>query len=103
MIDGQNNCDSTTWLFSGSRSRSVVALVVHGQIGEDVKAKDRLSVTEKCSLVIKNVTVEDVGRYDCQQYKLDKHQGPDSVVHLSVVSSEYLHHHVFRSNCETLQ
>ncbi|KAM8726264.1 uncharacterized protein AB9X84_002769 isoform 2-T2 [Acanthopagrus schlegelii] len=100
VIDGQNNCDSTTWLFSGPRSRSVVALVEYGQIGEDVKAKDRLSVTEKCSLVIKNVTVEDVGHYDCQQYKLDKHQGPDSVVYLSVVSmTEHQNHDVVTLNC----
>ncbi|XP_073349065.1 uncharacterized protein [Pagrus major] len=87
VMDGQNNCNSTTWVFSGSSSTSVVALVDLGRIDEDVKAKsDRLSVTKNCSLVIKNVTVEDVGRYDCQQYKPDIRQGPDSVVHLSVVS-----------------
>ncbi|XP_073348529.1 uncharacterized protein [Pagrus major] len=87
VMDGQNNCDSTTWLFSGSSSTSVVVLVDLGRIDENAKAKsDRLSVTENCSLVIKNVTVEDVGRYDCQQYKSHIHQVPDSVVYLSAVS-----------------
>ncbi|KAM8726261.1 uncharacterized protein AB9X84_002768 isoform 2-T2 [Acanthopagrus schlegelii] len=105
VIDGQNNCDSTTWLFTGSRSRSVVELVEYGQIGEDVKAKDRLSVTEKCSLVIKKVTVEDAGRYICQQYEY--RGGPksssDSVVYLSVVSmTEHQNHDEVTLNCSVL-
>ncbi|XP_030262005.1 uncharacterized protein LOC115574547 isoform X2 [Sparus aurata] len=87
MIKPQQKCDSTIWKFKYSRNKSPVELVEHGQIGVNAKAKsDRLSVTENCSLVIKKVTVEDVGRYDCQQYKSDKHQGPDSEVDLSVVS-----------------
>ncbi|KAM8726266.1 uncharacterized protein AB9X84_002770 isoform 2-T2 [Acanthopagrus schlegelii] len=89
VIDGQNNCDRTTWLFTGSRSRSAVELVIHGQIHGHAKAKsDRLSVTEKCSLVIKNVTVEDVGRYICQQYEYRgaPKSSSDSEVDLSVVS-----------------
>ena len=97
----QHKCDRTTWLFSGSRNTAVVELIKYVQIGENTKAKsDRLSVTADCSLVIKKVTVEDVGRYICRQFQRSgRHQGPDSLVFLSVVSSEYLHHNVFRSNC----
>ncbi|XP_044025026.1 uncharacterized protein LOC122863047 isoform X2 [Siniperca chuatsi] len=87
VIDGQQKCNSTTWLFSKSRNTATVELIKLGQIGERAKAKsDRLSVTASCSLLIKKVTVEDVGRYDCQQFKLGDKQGPDSVVLLSVVT-----------------
>ncbi|XP_030262212.1 uncharacterized protein LOC115574676 isoform X1 [Sparus aurata] len=100
VIDGQNNCNSTTWIFTGSKSRSLVALIDLGKIDENAKAKDRLSVTENCSLVIKNVTVEDVGQYDCQQYKSHIPQGPDAVVHLSVVSmTEHQNHDEVTLTC----
>ncbi|XP_035851585.1 uncharacterized protein LOC118493890 isoform X2 [Sander lucioperca] len=84
--DDQNNCDGTTWSFSDLNS--TVELVILGQIGVNAKAKsDRLSVKEKCSLVIKNVTEEDAGRYFCQQYnKTEQKQGQDSQVYLSVVT-----------------
>ena len=93
MRDDQNNCDGTTWTFSYLSNRTV-ELVRLGQIGVDAKTKsDRLSVRENCSLVIKNVTEEDAGRYLCQQYKkAGRYQGQDSQVYLSVVTSEYLHH-----------
>uniref|UniRef100_A0A3Q4MK49 Ig-like domain-containing protein n=1 Tax=Neolamprologus brichardi TaxID=32507 RepID=A0A3Q4MK49_NEOBR len=69
VIDEQNNCDGTTWVFT-SRNRETVELIKLGQIGEEAKTKsDRLSVTVNCSLVIKKLTVEDVGLYYCQQYE----------------------------------
>ncbi|XP_044025124.1 uncharacterized protein LOC122863073 isoform X3 [Siniperca chuatsi] len=87
VIDGQRKCDGTTWLFSHSRHTAAVELIKLGQIGERAKAKsDRLSVTASCSLVIKKVTVEDVGRYDCRQFRSGRQQGPDSQVLLSVVT-----------------
>ncbi|XP_038583666.1 uncharacterized protein LOC119909491 [Micropterus salmoides] len=88
VIDVQQRCDSTIWLFAGSGNTAAVELVRLGQIGENTKAKsDRLSVTENCSLVIKKVTVEDVGRYSCRQFthKEGKQQAPDSQVYLSVI------------------
>ncbi|XP_078030099.1 uncharacterized protein LOC144466541 isoform X2 [Epinephelus lanceolatus] len=79
----QDNCDSATWLFSAQRN--TVTLFEHGKIDRESEAKsDRLSVTAKCSLVIKKVTREDVGRYTCRQFRSGR-QVSDSDVHLSVV------------------
>ncbi|XP_044025068.1 uncharacterized protein LOC122863055 isoform X2 [Siniperca chuatsi] len=87
VIDGQQKCDGTMWLFSDSGYTAAVELIYLGQIGERAKAQsDRLSVTASCSLVIKKVTVEDVGHYTCRQYRSERQQGPDSLVHLSVVT-----------------
>ncbi|XP_028461830.1 uncharacterized protein LOC114573716 [Perca flavescens] len=85
----QDNCDKTTWLSSRKGEAAAVELITLGQIKDEIpKAKsDRLSVKEKCSLVIKNVTEENVGRYTCRQFnRSGQQQGPDAVVHLSVVT-----------------
>ncbi|XP_028461810.1 uncharacterized protein LOC114573703 isoform X2 [Perca flavescens] len=86
----QDNCDKTTWLSSRKGEAAAVELITLGQINDEIpKAKsDRLSVKEKCSLVIKNVTEENVGRYTCRQFNRSggPQQGPDAVVHLSVVT-----------------
>ncbi|XP_042072210.1 uncharacterized protein LOC102303141 isoform X5 [Haplochromis burtoni] len=86
MIKNHHSCDTTTWLFTDSRGKAAVELVNLGQIKETVKS-DRLSVTAECSLVIKKVTAEDVGRYTCRQFRGNpgKQQGPDAVVYLSDV------------------
>ncbi|XP_026174215.1 uncharacterized protein LOC113137077 isoform X2 [Mastacembelus armatus] len=82
----QDKCDKTDWLFSFQRR--TVFIIKQGQIHNGSKSKsDRLSVTENCSLVLKKVTVEDVGRYTCRQFDTSgREQGPDSVVDLSVVT-----------------
>ncbi|XP_030581807.1 uncharacterized protein LOC115777924 isoform X2 [Archocentrus centrarchus] len=88
VIDGQQNCSSTTWMFSGSTRGAAVELVVHGQITENTEAKsDRLSVAVNCSLVIKKVTDDDVGRYTCRQFRTrgGKQEGGDTVIDLSVI------------------
>ena len=97
VTNGQEKCDRTTWLFNHSTNTAAVELIERGQIGKNAKAKSD-SVTANCSLVIKNVTVEDAGLYTCKQFGKTRQQGRDSLVDLSVVSSEYLHHNVFRSN-----
>uniref|UniRef100_A0A0F8ASF4 Ig-like domain-containing protein n=1 Tax=Larimichthys crocea TaxID=215358 RepID=A0A0F8ASF4_LARCR len=68
VIDDQQNCDSTTWLFINSSQRATVELIRLGQIVENSKS-DGLSVTQNCSLVIKKLTHEDAGSYYCEQYK----------------------------------
>ncbi|XP_044232171.1 uncharacterized protein LOC122999378 isoform X2 [Thunnus albacares] len=77
----QDKCDKTNWILTGSGNS--VDLVKRGQIHENTKVKsDRLSVTADCSLVIKKITQEDVGRYHCQQHR----SGQDSQLYLSVIS-----------------
>ncbi|XP_033979711.1 uncharacterized protein LOC117477172 [Trematomus bernacchii] len=86
VIDDQDKCESTEWLFRHSRS-SGVTLFKDGQIHKEAKAKsDRLRVTQNCSLVIKKVTEEDAGLYGCSQFRSGVQQGSASVVYLHVVT-----------------
>ncbi|KAK9531856.1 hypothetical protein VZT92_011257 [Zoarces viviparus] len=83
----QDECNSTTWLFTGS-GNTVVPLFEYGKIDEAAKDKsDRLSVSENCSLIIKNVTDEDAGQYICRLFRSgqEEHQGED-MFHLFVVN-----------------
>ncbi|XP_029902535.1 uncharacterized protein LOC115355785 [Myripristis murdjan] len=87
VIPNQDKCNRTNWLF-GSSEEITEELVTSGKISssEFAQAKAaRLSVTPNCSLVIKNVTAGDAGRYVCQQNRADKEQGQDAVADLSVV------------------
>ncbi|XP_056261014.1 uncharacterized protein LOC130187421 isoform X2 [Seriola aureovittata] len=88
LREDQVECDGTTWLFSGSGSSSSVPLFELGKIHKDARSKsDRLSLKEKCSLVVKKVSAEDVGLYTCRQFdKSGTQQGSDSWVYLSVVN-----------------
>ncbi|XP_027140315.1 uncharacterized protein LOC109138582 isoform X2 [Larimichthys crocea] len=83
VMKDQNKCDTTTWTSRWKERDAAVQLVTLGQISKREAKSDRLSVTENCSLVIKKVTVDDVGRYTC--LKSGKQQDPDSHVYLTVV------------------
>ncbi|XP_019201196.1 uncharacterized protein LOC109194809 isoform X2 [Oreochromis niloticus] len=86
VIDEQNNCDGTTWTFDSRNKPATVELITLGQIGEKAKTKsDRLSVTANCSLLIKKLTVENVGFYYCQQYKVEETPSNHTLVHQSLV------------------
>ncbi|XP_026174243.1 uncharacterized protein LOC113137081 isoform X2 [Mastacembelus armatus] len=79
----QDKCDKTDWFVN--YKGQIVDIITQGQISKS--KPDRLSVTENCSLVLKKVTVEDVGLYICRQFDTSgREQGPDSVVDLSVVT-----------------
>ncbi|XP_039638351.1 uncharacterized protein LOC120547046 [Perca fluviatilis] len=81
-MDDQDQCEGVTWYFVNPRNKGLT-LFEHGQI----QAKsDRLSVTENCSLVIKNIKHDDVGRYDCGHFRSGKLHGEDTVVALYVVT-----------------
>ncbi|XP_039455220.1 uncharacterized protein LOC116326772 [Oreochromis aureus] len=105
VTDGQHNCNYTTWIFSVSRN-TTVELVAHGEIKENVKAEyTRLSVTANCSLLIKKVKAEDVGRYTCRQYKTREGQqeGPDFMIDLSVINmTEHENNDKVIVNCSVL-
>nr|XP_040017008.1 uncharacterized protein LOC120808271 [Gasterosteus aculeatus aculeatus] len=87
----QDRCNGSTWLYS--RSGSSVELVKLGKINNNAlipEAKtNRLSLTANCSLVIRNVSGEDVGRYTNRDFnEAGKQQGPDGVVFLYVFTME---------------
>ncbi len=84
--------------FCRSKKKKTDEMIILGQINEKGNAEsERLSVAENCSLVIKRVTAEDAGRYDCLQYSKSGHQqASDTWVYLSVITSEYLHHPHFQ-------
>ncbi|XP_051265487.1 uncharacterized protein LOC127368577 isoform X15 [Dicentrarchus labrax] len=91
VIKNQDKCDSTSWIATKSSwgtARELVTLGKISQTGISKDKSDRLSVTENCFLVIKKVTVEDVGRYTCRQFISGQQQGSGSVVELSVIDIE---------------
>ncbi|XP_032441469.1 uncharacterized protein LOC116734277 isoform X2 [Xiphophorus hellerii] len=84
VIDGHSNCDTTTWVYSYA-GQTTLELVNLGQVKDP--RSDRLSVSANCSLVVKKVTGQDVGRYSCRQFKKpgERQFGSDAVVRLSLV------------------
>ncbi|XP_035984749.1 uncharacterized protein LOC118558341 [Fundulus heteroclitus] len=91
VIKGQQKCNGTAWTFSGSGNRAAVELVILGQINQNNNIKaDRLKLPAKCSLVIKKVREEHVGRYYCQQWKREDHR-THTLVHTSTVALSVLH------------
>ncbi|XP_029705152.1 uncharacterized protein isoform X1 [Takifugu rubripes] len=85
LIKDQKNCISTTWIFSPSNPQSaIIELINLGQIKSHKPG--RLSLSENCSLTIKNLRGEDSGRYTCRQFNsLGSQTRPDAVIDLSVV------------------
>ncbi|KAL3979435.1 RGM domain family member B [Sarotherodon galilaeus] len=86
VIQGQHNCISTVWIFG--HSNSSVELFEFGQNKEAKPKSDRLSLSADCSLVIKKVTDQDVGRYTCRLFKTatGSQEGSDFMIHLSVIN-----------------
>ncbi|XP_017157664.1 uncharacterized protein LOC103457205 isoform X2 [Poecilia reticulata] len=104
VADGHRNCNTTNWTYSHSRQSAAVTLVEHGKIKDG--RSDRLSVSANCSLVLKKVTSEDVGKYTCKQLRSGRHSGPDAVVQLSVVNlteHEEQHRRTLRCSVSTYE
>nr|XP_029131944.1 uncharacterized protein LOC114918631 [Labrus bergylta] len=88
VIQDQQKCEYTAWLFVDSGNTPPVDLVVEGQVKNSGVKSDRLRVTEDCSLVIKKIREEDAGRYVCLQIKSGRRTGDVTRVDLSVNKSE---------------
>ncbi|XP_047243142.1 uncharacterized protein LOC124881569 [Girardinichthys multiradiatus] len=97
---GHRNCDTTVWIYS-KLGQTAVELIYLGQVKQTTS--DRLSVSADCSLVLKKVTAEDVGRYTCRQYISGTQSGPDAGVHLSLVKlTEHQNQDRVTLNCSVL-
>uniref|UniRef100_A0A3B3C608 Ig-like domain-containing protein n=1 Tax=Oryzias melastigma TaxID=30732 RepID=A0A3B3C608_ORYME len=82
--DFSDGCSWITWIYSQS-TKQTINLFEHGKILKDVGSKsDRLSLTEKCSLVIKKITDEDAGSYNCRQFRTSGHMETEFQVELTV-------------------
>ena len=89
--DDHVNCGATTWSFSVSQSTRSVKLFVNRQLDTSVISRskaDRLRLAANCSLVIREVTAEDAGRYICRQFDQTGRQYKDHNVYFSVVNGE---------------
>ncbi|XP_054882053.1 uncharacterized protein LOC129356481 [Poeciliopsis prolifica] len=89
VISGQIKCNGTTWVYS--RTSGSVELVTLGQVDQVQRNSDRLSVAANCSLVMRSITVEDAGYYQCQQYKSEADPSKHILVHQSLVSLSVVH------------
>ncbi|XP_075940831.1 uncharacterized protein LOC142942413 isoform X2 [Anarhichas minor] len=91
-IKHEDKCNGSVWIYSRSGESAAVELIKLGVINNNVITKDksnRLGLTADCSLVIRNVTAEDFGRYACRQFnKTGEQQGHDAVVVLSVINMD---------------
>ncbi|XP_029705137.1 uncharacterized protein isoform X2 [Takifugu rubripes] len=85
LIKDQKNCINTTWIFSPSNPQSAaIELIELGQIKSHKPG--RLSLSENCSLTIKNLRGEDSGLYTCRQFNSSgSRTRPDAAIDLSVV------------------
>ncbi|XP_014889462.1 uncharacterized protein LOC106948361 [Poecilia latipinna] len=99
--DHQRDAGSTEWLFSGFRSPETEILV--RELSRKVtRRSDRLSVSADRSLVIKTVTVDDVGFYTCRKNVSGKQDDAD--IFLSVIDMVELKvNNKVVLNCSVLQ
>ncbi|XP_060945047.1 uncharacterized protein LOC133022049 [Limanda limanda] len=87
--DDHVNCGATEWLFSDIQRNTTVNLFVNRQLStsEISKSKaDRLRLAANCSLVIREVTAEDAGEYDCRQFDRTARTYEGHLLYISVVN-----------------
>lgn len=92
VMNDQLSCGRTAWLSTLYSNSEAVELVTDGKISKNEKAKaksHRLNITADCSLVITNISREDVGRYLCREFITDS-EHTDSYMFLSAVDSKYV-------------
>ncbi|XP_055078780.1 uncharacterized protein LOC117373108 [Periophthalmus magnuspinnatus] len=78
----QKQCDLTTWSFQHTE------VVVYGLLNSN-----RVNLTDRCSLQIKDVQTQDAGEYKCRQHDRSGQSFPlDNLVSLSIVSMSEVTH-----------
>ncbi|XP_014833913.1 PREDICTED: uncharacterized protein LOC106911619 [Poecilia mexicana] len=83
----QENCEGSTWIFADPETRESVVLVDSGQLTDIAETKlNRLLLAADCSLVIKNVSVHDVGSYTSRTFVLHQLQGPDFQIYVFIIN-----------------
>ncbi|XP_049445414.1 uncharacterized protein LOC125896689 isoform X3 [Epinephelus fuscoguttatus] len=75
-------CSTFIWLYNCNQYQTFIE-VQNGNVVKSSARAARLSVDTGCSLVINNVTAEDVGHYTCRQGRSTDH---DAVVYLNVLT-----------------
>ncbi|XP_067237075.1 carcinoembryonic antigen-related cell adhesion molecule 1-like isoform X1 [Chanodichthys erythropterus] len=80
-----SDCTTTTWIYNRFRHSWIVEIITLGKKKKDTESHERLSLESDCSLNIKNVTKDDSGFYNCQQYVNGQKQGTDAHVYLHVL------------------
>ena len=91
MTEDHVNCGATIWFFRESEWTDAVHLVLYGQLDTSVISKskaDRIRLAANCSLVIREVTVEDARLYLCRKSDQTEQIQRDHLFYLSVVTSE---------------
>uniref|UniRef100_A0A8C4H1N1 Ig-like domain-containing protein n=1 Tax=Dicentrarchus labrax TaxID=13489 RepID=A0A8C4H1N1_DICLA len=58
-------CSNVTWIYSRDRSQSFIE-VWEGKVEKSSARAARMSLDTSCSLVINNITAEDIGQYACR-------------------------------------
>ncbi|XP_078806284.1 uncharacterized protein LOC101159104 isoform X2 [Oryzias latipes] len=85
--DFSDGCSRITWLYSNSGQ--TFSLFELGKIHKDAGSRsDRLNLAKKCSLVIKKITDEDAGIYNCRQFSISGQLETDFQVELNVIKTE---------------
>lgn len=81
---GDTTCSLVSWIYSMNQIQSSF-VVKEGKVERRFAQGSRLSLDTRCSLVIRNVTAEDVGGYTCRQ---GQDVNRDEQVSLSVMTGE---------------
>ncbi|XP_053273101.1 uncharacterized protein LOC128430968 [Pleuronectes platessa] len=83
------NCGATDWFFTGLQRTGAFELFANRQFSTSVISKskaDRQRLAANCALVIREVTAEDAGQYDCRQSDLTTQTYAYHEVFISVVN-----------------
>ncbi|XP_041831522.1 uncharacterized protein LOC121633497 isoform X2 [Melanotaenia boesemani] len=76
-------CSIVSWLYNRDQERSAAQEVKNGNVNKNSARAARLSVNSNCSLIINNITDEDVGFYICRLGETDSFDAP---VYLNILT-----------------